>query len=151
MKRDYTLSLSDSTFAGLKGDFDTVINTTLLNMEERKSPVAEITVKLKIELTPSSAPDRKVVAYKAARDIIKPTFTHKVTSVMKIQDERSGALSGDFELVWDRGEGRYLLRPLEDGQTSLFDVDDLGIDITVEPDGIVRDIKFNKDSEDDED
>jgi hypothetical protein len=55
------------------------------------------------------------------KTVLAPTFSHKVSSVLSIKDEASGALFGDYELVWDRENMTYIMRPIEDGQTSIYD------------------------------
>lgn len=80
-----------------------------------------MTLKLKISLEKGTAPDFSEIKYRAERDIVRPTFTHKVSSVMQIKCEKSGILSGDYELVWDEESGDYIMRPIDNGQISLFE------------------------------
>lgn len=115
------LTMESEAFNGLKTDFNQVLRRTLTNMERKESEQAELTVKLKISLEKDTAPDFSEVRYRAERDIVRPTFTHKISSVMQIKCEKSGVLSGDYELVWDEESGDYVMRPIEDGQLSLFD------------------------------
>lgn len=116
-----TLTMESEAFNGLKTDFNQVLRRTLTNMERKESEQAELTVKLKISLEKDTAPDFREVKYRAERDIVRPTFTHKISSVMQIKCEKSGVLSGDYELVWDEEIGDYIMRPIDDGQLSLFD------------------------------
>lgn len=116
-----TLTMESEAFNGLKTDFNQVLRRTLTNMERKESEQAELTVKLKISLEKDTAPDFREVKGKAERDIVRPTFTHKISSVMQIKCEKSGVLSGDYELVWDEERGDYIMRPIDDGQLSLFD------------------------------
>lgn len=115
------LTMESEAFNGLKTDFNQVLRRTLTNMERKESEQAELTVKLKISLEKDTAPDFSEVRYRAERDIVRPTFTHKISSVMQIKCEKSGVLSGNYELVWDEESGDYVMRPIEDGQMSLFD------------------------------
>lgn len=116
-----TLTMESEAFNGLKTDFNQVLRRTLTNMERKESEQAELTVKLKISLEKDTAPDFREVRHRAERDIVRPTFTHKISSVMQIKCEKSGVLSGDYELVWDEEIGDYIMRPIDDGQLSLFD------------------------------
>ncbi len=44
----FALTLDSDAFGALKDDFNTILTRTLMNMEERESETAEITVKVKI-------------------------------------------------------------------------------------------------------
>lgn len=119
-KSAFALTMESEAFAALKSDFNQVLRRTLTNMERKESEQAELTLKLKISLEKDSAPDFQQVQYQATRDIVKPTFTHKVSSVMQIKDEKSGVLGGNYELVWDKDQGDFFMRPIDNGQISLF-------------------------------
>ena len=54
----------------------------------------------------------------------KPTFKHDISSVMQVKDKKSGALTGDYQLVWNPEEGNYIMRRIDNGQTSMFDGDE---------------------------
>lgn len=114
----FALSLSDDTFNALKSDFDQVLGRTLDNMENKESELAEMTIKVKIML------DKRQIADPdngGQREIVVPKFDHKVSSVMQVKYEKKGMLSGDYELVFDRSIGKYVIRNINDGQTSMFD------------------------------
>ncbi|EDS09904.1 hypothetical protein [Anaerotruncus colihominis] len=144
MKKELLLSMSDDTFAAMKMDFDSVLNDTITNMEDKKADLAEITLKLKITLAEAETTDEEVVNYEAMREIIKPKFEHKISSVMQVKDSRSGKLEGDYELVYDREAGCYKLRELTHGQTSLFDQnEDKGITTKVDGSYVVVDVDFH--------
>ena len=115
------LNINSEAFNAMKEDFNKILKRTLSNMEMKDSDAAEMTVKLKITLTKDEAPDFDIVAYQATREVIKPSFTHKVSSVMQIKDEESGFLKGDYELVWDKELGDYVMKPIENSQRSFFD------------------------------
>ncbi len=117
----FALTLDSDAFGALKNDFNKILTGTLMNMEKRESESAELTVKLKITLRKDTAPDFSEVGYKAERDIVRPTFSHKISSVMQMKLEESGVLGGDYELVWDDDKCGYIIRPIDNGQTSIFD------------------------------
>ena len=142
MKKELLLSMSDDTFAAMKADFDSVLNDTIINMEDKKADLAELTLKLKIILSEAETVDEEVVAYEAMREIIKPKFEHKISSVMQIKDSRNGKLDGDYELVYDRETGRYKLRELTHGQTSLFDQEP-GMTTKVDGSYVVVDVEYH--------
>ena len=122
-KNDLPLSLKSDTFNALCSDFDQILRSTLNGMEETEQDVAEIAVKVKITLTPDSAPDFSVTGGQQTRSITKPKFDHSVSAVIQKKEKKTGTLSGNYELVWDRETCQYVMRPIDNGQTSLFDKD----------------------------
>lgn len=115
------LNLESDTFADMKADFNKVLKRTLNNMEMKGSDIAEMTIKLKINLLEAEAPDYDIVSHHATREIIKPVFSHKVSSLFQIKDEESGVLKGDYELVWDKEIGDFVMKPITSSQQSFFD------------------------------
>ena len=113
---DMSLSLKSDTFSALKEDFDSILARTIGNMEMRGAEEATVTLKLGISLEKSS-----VNGPNGLQDITKPSFKHDISSVMQVKDKKSGALTGDYELVWDESEGKYVMRRIDNGQTSIFD------------------------------
>lgn len=111
---EMTLSLKSDTFAALKEDFDSVLLRTIGNMEMKNADNATITMKLSITLDKVS-----VGGPNGLQDITRPSFKHDISSVMQVKDRKSGALTGDYELVYE--DGKYAMRRIDDGQTSLYD------------------------------
>lgn len=121
---DLPLSLESSTFSALHSDFNQVLRIALQGMDETSQDTAEINVKVKISLTPDSAPDYTVPGYgQHTRSITRPKFDHTVTAVLTRKEKKTGTLSGNYELVWDRESCMFVMRPVDDGQESLFDGD----------------------------
>ena len=114
-KSDMTLSLNSETFASLKKDFDNVLARTIGNMQMKGAEGATLTVKLDISLEKISA---------GIVPVTKPTFKHTISSVMQVKDKVSGQLRGELALVWDDEQNAYVLRPIDYGQTSVYDNDD---------------------------
>lgn len=119
MENTMQLSLNGNTFAGMKEDFDAILGRTISNMESKGAEEATITLKLNISLakeetTPLDADDDK-------KEIVRPDFKHVISSVMQVKAKKTGALSGDYELVFDKDEDKYVMRKIEDGQLSIFD------------------------------
>ena len=48
----------------------------------------------------------------------RPAGYHDISSVMQVKDRKSGALTGDYELVYE--DGKYVMRRIDDGQTDMF-------------------------------
>lgn len=108
------LSLKSDTFAAMKEDFDGVLARTIGNMEMKNADNATITLKLGITLDKVS-----VGTPNGNQDITRPSFKHDISSVMQVKDRKSGALTGDYELVYE--DGKYVMRRIDDGQTNMFD------------------------------
>lgn len=92
-KNDLPLSLKSDTFNALCSDFDQVLRATLQGMDETSQDVAEVNVKVKITLTPDSAPDFSVRGIgQQTRSITKPKFDHTVTAVIQRKEKKTGTL-----------------------------------------------------------
>lgn len=112
------LTLESDTFAVLKKDFDGILSNTLGNMQTRGAEDATLTLKLSISLENTSVNIRG-----ENTDITRPSFKHDISSVMQIKDKKTGSLAGDYQLVWDEEEGKYVMKQIDNGQISLFNDD----------------------------
>ena len=117
-QQDLVLSLNEETFSALKKDFDTILNRTLGNMEMKGASDAVITLKLTVGLD-----ERSITIGDDIQNYKKPTFKHEVSSVMQIKDKMTGQLGGEYAMVWDPDEKRFVLRRFDGNQTSIFDAD----------------------------
>lgn len=115
-RNDLNLSLASSTFALLKSQFDGVLERTIENMQTKGADEATINIKLRVELDKGvrSTPDGYV-------DVTIPTFTHEINSVMQVRDRACGKFIGDYQLVFDEEESKYVIREIDDGQMKMFD------------------------------
>lgn len=120
----YPLSLNGDTFNALKSDYDSMLRQTLTKMEDLKVEDATITIKVAVSLEKDQARDFQANGYDAMRDIVKPTFKHEISTVMQVKDKKSGSLGGTMEMVWDQELGQYVMRPIDNGQVSMFDESD---------------------------
>lgn len=118
-----TLNIDSNAFAAMKEDFNKVLRRTLSNMQTKESDAATLTVKLSISLSEIEVPDLNSSSDFATRKAYKPRFDHKINSVMQIKTEESGSLKGEYELVWDEDEQDFVMRPIDNGQWTLFDDD----------------------------
>ena len=122
-QNDLPMSLKSDTFNALCADFDDVLRSTLRGMVETEQDTAEISVKVKISLTEGSAPDFSVAGGQQTREITKPKFDHTVSAVIQRKEKKTGTLAGEYELVFDSESGRYVMRPIDNGQMNLFNQD----------------------------
>lgn len=118
------LDFDSDTFEDMKRDMTFVLQRLIGNMEEKGSN--EGTMSLKIDITmikefiPNYDPDIK----DETREVSKPQFKHKVTSAVKISDEKSGSLNNEMECVFDKETGIYVMVPIANTQQrSIFDAD----------------------------
>lgn len=119
--KTYVLSLSADTFNAFKMDFDSALQRLLQKMDRLQSDSASINCKISVALTP--APERN---FDAAREgdtvqVMKPSFSHEISTEIKVKDKTTGNLSGNRKLVWDEDLMEYVMKDIDDGQTSLFD------------------------------
>lgn len=113
------LSLNGDTFAALKDDFDSILATTLRNMEQKSADDAVITLKLGISLEKQSS-----LRNEEPVEWTKPTFKHDISSVMQVKNKKSGSISGDYELVWDDDKKKFVMCKITNGQITMFDEDE---------------------------
>jgi len=107
----YRVSMDSSVFNGMKSDIDKSLRRLLAAMEQKSSEKATLSVKLDIELDD----------YGSGGPVV-PRFTHKVTTSITIKDSCDGYTGGsDYELVYDKDTGDYLMKPISNGQRSLFE------------------------------
>ena len=112
------LSLDGATFSAMKKYFDDVLNRTIGNMQMKGASDATITLKMDVSIT------KGITNINGTNmDYNKPAFKHQVSSVLQIKDKATGQLAGEMVLEWDDDAEKFVLRRVDDGQTSLFDDD----------------------------
>ena len=116
----YTLNISNEAFDKLREDFDNVLRATLLNMNKKDSKSAEMTIKLEIELTSLHTVTNEDGEEKM-REYSKPSFSHKISSLMKTKLEAQGAFNGECELVYDEDIQDYVVKPVGAQQMNVFE------------------------------
>ena len=118
------LDFESDTFWDMKRDMNFVLQRLIGNMREKGTDEGSMTLKIDItmvrEFVPNYDPDIKG----ETREISKPQFKHKVTSAVKINDEKSGSFNNEMELVMDEDTGIFKLVPIANtSQRSIFDSD----------------------------
>lgn len=120
--RNISLSISGEAFEEFRRDFDAMFQNIIYAMEQKDSKEAEIAVKFSITTELDAVPDIDANYPDAKRDVKKPYTSHKITSKLTLKSEKSGTVGDDnMELAYDKRLCQYVLRSLEDGQTSMFD------------------------------
>ncbi len=118
------LDFNSDTFSDVKKDMNFVLQRLILNMQEKESDEGSMTLKIDITIIKGYIPNYDPDVYGETRQISKLQFKHKVTSTVKINDERSGILKNEMELVMDKDTGVFKLVPIANTeQRSIFDTD----------------------------
>ena len=98
---DKRLDFDSDTFEGMKHDMNFVLQRLLGNMIEKQSTEGSMTIKIDVTMVKEFIPNYDPNVKGESREISKPQFKHKVTSAVKISDEKSGNLNNEMEMVMD--------------------------------------------------
>lgn len=98
----------------MRKDVDEIMQRLIKNMVEKESDEGEITLKLTVKFVTEYVDDG---VSRAARRALKPSYQHKVTSQMKMQDNKGGtSYNGLKEVVLDEESGLYVTRYIQGAQ-----------------------------------
>lgn len=122
---DEKLTLDSETFSGMSRDYNFVLQRLLETMRDRDCDEGSITLNLKISLKSDYIPNYDPRVKGESREIKMPKFEHKISSSVKITDEKKGTLDTEMELVMDDDTGMYVLRPIVNTQQRSFFDDDM--------------------------
>lgn len=122
---DEKLTLDSETFSGMSRDYNFVLQRLLETMRDRDCDEGSITLNLKISLKSDYIPNYDPNIQGESREVKKPKFEHKISSSVKITDEKKGTLDTEMELVMDADTGMYVLRPIVNTQQRSFFDDDM--------------------------
>ena len=93
-------------------------------MQEKCTSEGSMTLKIDVTMIKEFIPNYNPDIEGKTREISKPQFKHKVTSNVKINDEKSGSFNNEMELVMDEDTGIFKLVPIANtSQRSIFDAD----------------------------
>lgn len=117
------LDFDSDTFEQMKVDMNFVLQRLLGNMLEKGTNEGSMTIKIDVTMIKEFIPNYDPEIEGESREVSKPQFKHKVTSAVKINDEKSGKYDTEMELVMNK-DGVYELRPIANTQQrSIFDSD----------------------------
>lgn len=125
MKEEYVkkLDFDSDTFEQMKVDMNFVLQRLLGNMLEKGTNEGSMTIKIDVTMIREFVPNYDPDVEGESREVSKPQFKHKVTSAVKINDEKSGKYDTEMELVLNEN-GIYELRPIANTQQrTIFDSD----------------------------
>ena len=102
---DKKLDFDSDTFENMKHDMNFVLQRLLGNMIEKQSNEGSMTIKIDVTMVKEFIPNYDPNIKGESREISKPQFKHKVTSAVKITDEKGGNLNNEMEMVMDEETG----------------------------------------------
>lgn len=126
MSGDYEkrLDFDSDTFKGMKKDMNFVLQRLIGNMRGKDTGEGSMTLKIDVTMVKEFIPNYDPGIKGETREVNKPQFKHKVTSAVKINDEKSGSFDNEMELVMDEDTGVFKLVPIANtAQRSIFDAD----------------------------
>jgi hypothetical protein len=108
----------------MKTDMNFVLQRLIGTMLEKGSTEGCMTIKIDVAMVKEFIPNYDPDVEGETREVSKPQFKHKVTSAVKISDEKSGNLNNEMEVTMDEETGTYVLCPIANTtQRSIFDSD----------------------------
>jgi hypothetical protein len=126
MDKDFEkrLDFDSDTFEDMKTDMNFVLQRLIGTMQEKGSTEGSMTIKVDVSMVKEFIPNYDPDIKGESREVSKPQFKHKVTSAVKISDEKSGNLNNEMEVMMDEETGIYVLCPIANtSQRSIFDSD----------------------------
>lgn len=118
------LDFDSDTFEEMKKDMNFVLQRLIGNMQEKGTNEGSMTLKIDVTMVKEFIPNYDPDIKGESREVSKPQFKHKVTSAVKINDEKSGSFNNEMELVMDEETGVFKLVPIANtAQRSIFDSD----------------------------
>lgn len=118
------LDFDSDTFEEMKKDMNFVLQRLIGNMQEKGTTEGSMTLKIDVTMVKEFIPNYDPDIKGESREVSKPQFKHKVTSAVKINDEKSGFFKNEMEMVMDEETGVFKLVPIANtAQRSIFDSD----------------------------
>lgn len=118
-------NIESEAFEPFRFDFNSTLNEALNTMVLKGTEEATVNARLKIKLERTN----KIDDIGTVRDPLVPSVIHNVKYGVKVEGGVVGGLQGEWELVAD-DNGRYGLRPIDDGQMSVEDFADAEVSDT---------------------
>ena len=97
---DKKLDFDSNTFENMKHDMNFVLQRLLGNMIEKQSNEGSMTIKIDVTMVKEFIPNYDPNIKGESREISKPQFKHKVTSAVKITDEKGEISTTRWRWLW---------------------------------------------------
>lgn len=118
-------NIESEAFEPFRFDFNSTLTEALNTMVLKGTEEALVSARLKIKLERTN----KIDEIGTVRDVLVPSVIHNVKYGVKVEGGVVGGLQGEWELVSD-SNGRYGLRPIDDGQMNINDFVDAKVENT---------------------
>jgi hypothetical protein len=119
--KTYLLSLNGDTFNSFKLDFDNALQRLLTRMDKLQRDSGSITCKIDVQLKEDAERNLDSASEGDTVPVMRPVFSHDISTEIKVKDKTTGLLAGNHKLVWDEQLHEYVMKDIDDGQTTLFD------------------------------
>ena len=119
--KTYLLSLNGDTFNSFKLDFDNSLQRLLTRMDKLQRDSGSITCKIDVQLKEDAERNLDSASEGDTVPVMRPVFSHDISTEIKVKDKTTGLLAGNRKLVWDEQLHEYVMKDIDDGQTTLFD------------------------------
>ena len=129
MSEAMQINMDSELMQPLRTDMDMIMNRCLKTMHSTNNGEAVVTAKIKITLEREGVPTEN-----GMRASIRPKFEHEVQSVIQAKDKKTGAMVGDYELVYDPEIDQFVARSTKT-QVTMFD-DDLDVNGESQQEGV---------------
>lgn len=127
MNQNYAkaLTFDCDAFSEIKNNLNFVLQRLISNMVGTGANDGQLTLKLDVSFCKNTIENYDAEIDAPEREICLPQFKHKITSNIKINDERTGDERNDtMELFFNAETGQYEMRPIANtAQRSMFDDD----------------------------
>ncbi len=118
------LDFDSDTFEDMKRDMNFILQRLVGTMQEKGAIEGSMTLKIDVNMVKAFIPNYDPDIKGETREVIKPQFKHKVTSAVKINDDKSGIFNNEMEMVMDEDSGVFKLIPIANTQQrTIFDID----------------------------
>ena len=116
------MDFDSDTFEYMKMDMNFILQRLVGTMLEKRATEGSMTLKIDVKMIKEFIPNYDPDTKGETREVRKPQFKHKITSEVKINDNKSGTFNNEMELVMDEETGVYVLKPIANtSQMSIFD------------------------------
>lgn len=124
-KNEIPVKIESKCFEGFRNDFDESLYNAISTMQKKDSDEAEITMKITIKTISEVVTDEEQGQQNEMKIVKRAYISHKIASKIALKSEKAGNIAkGDSNIEFDKRLQCYVLRKIDDGQMSMFDMED---------------------------
>lgn len=113
--KTYLLSLNGDTFNSFKLDFDNALQRLLTRMDKLQRDSGSITCKIDVQLKEDAERNLDSASEGDTVPVMRPVFSHDISTEIKVKDKTTGLLAGNRKLVWDEQLHEYVMKDIDAG------------------------------------